>query len=111
MKPTEQELRELKLWIHEHVFGLPPCGDCDPCLGGRSDQCAINPAKDYPTDPAAAMMVLEKCATKLGLTSVEIYHNGICFGVSFKGSPHCYQHESLPHAICKFAQKLWGGGR
>lgn len=23
--------------------GIEPCGDCDPCLGGRPDQCAVSP--------------------------------------------------------------------
>lgn len=25
---------------------LPPCGDCDPCLGGRPDQCALFPKSE-----------------------------------------------------------------
>ena len=25
--------------------GIEPCGDCDPCLGGRPDQCAMLPPK------------------------------------------------------------------
>ena len=29
------------LW--QVVLPLEPCGDCDPCLGGRPDQCAICP--------------------------------------------------------------------
>ena len=28
-----------------------PCGDCDPCLGGRPDQCAINPAPASTPEP------------------------------------------------------------
>jgi hypothetical protein len=27
-----------------------PCNDCDPCLGGRPDQCAISRIKSYTTD-------------------------------------------------------------
>lgn len=26
---------------NERDFGGESCGDCDPCLGGRPDQCAI----------------------------------------------------------------------
>jgi hypothetical protein len=29
----------------------PPCGDCDPCIFGRPDQCAINPQKAPMTGP------------------------------------------------------------
>ena len=29
------------LW--QVVLPLEPCGDCDPCCGGRPDQCAITP--------------------------------------------------------------------
>jgi hypothetical protein len=37
-KDTEEDLDD-----SEHAIVLPePCGDCDPCLGGRPDQCAIN---------------------------------------------------------------------
>ena len=25
-----------------------PCGDCDPCCGGRPDQCAISPNRQTP---------------------------------------------------------------
>jgi hypothetical protein len=34
----------LPLAAAEKVFPPEPCGDCDPCLGGRPDQCAICPS-------------------------------------------------------------------
>lgn len=30
----------------EGVLMSMPCGDCDPCLGGRPDQCALFPTKE-----------------------------------------------------------------
>jgi len=33
------------LW--QVVLPLEPCGDCDPCLGGRPDQCAICPTPNH----------------------------------------------------------------
>jgi len=31
--------------------GDMPCGDCDPCIGGRPDQCALSPSPNNPAQP------------------------------------------------------------
>lgn len=37
--------KTVKAWNREVVVDHNPCGDCDPCLGGRPDQCAIMPLR------------------------------------------------------------------
>lgn len=53
-----------------------PCGDCDPCLGGRPDQCALFPSPNT-TERAAKVIntefadLLTDAAFQLGRLSGE----------------------------------------
>jgi hypothetical protein len=62
--------------------------------------------EEYTTDPAAAMLVLEKCNERLGGTAVCIATLGDNFFV-WTGSLSQTKGETLPLAICLFAQKLF----
>lgn len=119
-----QELIELDAWIAEHVMGWHIFNS------GRGSVCALKnkdlvdeslkiiipkhpfdePSDFSPTtDPAAAMEVLEKCAEKDVFTSIAISRNGDFWEVFLGGHYHQKKGiaETLPLAICKFAQALF----
>lgn len=43
-------VRSVSEWVEEfkdYVGASHGCGDCDPCLAGRPDQCAIDPVPQF----------------------------------------------------------------
>lgn len=121
---TDTEMRELDEWIAEHV--LPEAKDCPMCEGkgfndvekydmveqvdcmfcGTSGEQPFGPT----TDPAAAMMVLEKCVDYVGANQVSICKTVDDFVV---WCPYGFKLDNyaptLPLAICLFAKQLFGG--
>ena len=149
---TEKEMRELNCWIAEHVFGgvwyrfkdLEYLKRSDPDDGAfivigidlkhfksNKDYCPDTgelPHKGfswipkYTTDPAAAMMVLEKCAEKIsgqdyprgqGTYFIRVYQAStvkewcVTRGNDHVGNPPYGQSKTLPLAIANFAKKLF----
>ncbi len=132
-QPTnEQEMRELDAWIYEHVFGERIFGEAEMLFEARSvwetqPQCrsfmmgfdAIDGPNGiqfrqsiprYSTDPAAAMLVLEKLIEnrRIGLESFGWPPTAMLLD-SGNGSTveHLSHGDSLPHAICRFAKSLF----
>jgi hypothetical protein len=118
MNPTsEKELRELDSYIAEHVFGCKP--HAVKIMDGRKHvrteyhcRCETphfkgwNQPYKFTTDPAAAMMVLERCCEKQKLSI------GKCAGNWVVESTHhsIFDFEwdkSLPLAICLLAKQLF----
>ena len=139
---TDKELRELDAWIAEHVMHIPLfkekeggnnywfCPTCqkpipsehvtftehhDERYGGCGVSVHENTYEYSPTtDPAAAMMVLEKCCQKEtdGMDGIEIdYSKDHPLGEwqigSVLNSNLHIESETLPLAICLFAKKLF----
>lgn len=114
-----KELRELDAWIAEHVFGATRALDKGYGSGRSDDKLAhtIRFTKEvgwiscpnYTTDPAAAMMVLEKCCGKIGPGSdVEICLRFGVWNVSeWRANKIEEEAGTLPLAICLFAKKLF----
>lgn len=120
MNMTQQELRELEAWIAENVMKWKRVSglavrilddeffvDSNGCIGRFS--CAWIPT----TDPAAAMMVLEKCCESMAV-NVEIWKAGngewVCrmvVGSGFNSTNQIGVANTLPLAICLFAKKLF----
>lgn len=134
---TEKELRELDAWIAEHVMGLAQeyavmkcgrfyrpksCGYTDSIAeaGRYSKADALReivrgepmkiipfPTPRYTTNPAAAMMVLEKCAQKYTNLEIEFIDGTWTVG-RWRGSNTTEATaETLPLAICLFARELY----
>ena len=121
---TDKELRELDAWIAEHVMGwitechedrvlfFPPDLDTEKKRRKWSYGISIN---RYTTDPAAAMMVLEKCIMYLSdkFGSVDLDHHGkfeiaaMMRGEYAADTENDVDAETLPLAICLFAKKLF----
>lgn len=124
---TPKELRDLDAWIAEYVMGGEWPNKSQLILNGelvfrreRGSLIAIGypkPSFAPTTDPAAAMQVLEKCATSnaVGVQgNVEIYQEpeggkwAVCFNAAYQDK--CVEPvfaETLPLAIALFAQKLF----
>ena len=123
------ELRELDAWIAEHVMGWRRVQSAE---SHRTEEivsrvegdglCSFNePWQPQPggvffqqwryfiptTDPAAAMMVLEKCAKK---QAVNVWYSTVHkqWAAADSGCFHTQYAETLPLAICMFAKKLYG---
>jgi len=125
MTPTE--LRELDAWIAEHLFGLKAnirlLGSTETAIGfttnpyfleGGHEIEAIKQycaAPNYTTDPAAAMMVLERCYEKSPQLSFCTCKSP--YGYKF-WLPNNYSialnAETIPLAICQFAKNLFEKG-
>ncbi len=122
---TEQELSELNAWIAEHVMGWAECkvyelgSTCGieshfVIMGGIVHRWAPVdwPAFEPTTDPAASMLVLEKCLSKLGndqsisLCLIDKGHNIMAVDNSFKIFAEA-DGSNLPLAICLFAKHLF----
>lgn len=107
---TEQEMRELDRWLAENVFHIPKH------LISIKGAFQV-PGKDYlcreidryTTDPAAAMLVMEKCAENVSdairyrVSRPAGVHRLSCFEI-----PEVVAAETLPLAIAKFARQLFG---
>lgn len=98
---NEKEMRELDAWIAEHVMGLSmeeQFGNPDNPIRGT-----ITPP-NYTTNPAAAMLVLEKC-----LTMADELEIRLCYDCEYKvfDWSKAAKAETLPLAICLFAKKLF----
>lgn len=132
MKP-ETELRELDLWISEHVFGFSKIEKESPrrwrvryriepgfegcgCGGFKSPEAAAAylwyQVKHPTTIPAAAMAVLEKCLGKLP-RSIEISFDADSPGAGYfisrtdDDASQAIIADTLPLAIAKFARQLF----
>lgn len=111
---NDKELRELDAWIAEHVMGWVPHCRNSACYVLKAEQhtvmtgtsCKAFVDEFLPTvRPAKAMEVLKKCADKCA--SVEVYKGNHFFEVRHDGM--AASSETLELAICRFAQKLFGG--
>lgn len=117
-----RELRELDAWIAEQVFGwhkFKPhrinnafCTVCRKESGEAVDHynaafvMVSTTLPRYSTDPAAAMLVLEKCAGRVGDTiRYRTLHGG--HGLSCHELPFVVKAATLPLAICIFAKQLF----
>lgn len=103
-------MRELDAWIAEHVFvwqykmtGSDPVEDGE-CWFSESGKfpCEL---PYYTTDPAAAMVVLEKCTQKDSVGIWRVSH--IEFVVKNHRESVRATSETLPLAICLFAKQLF----
>jgi hypothetical protein len=120
---NDKQLRELDAWIAEHVMGYRKATKQELDLHSRRDIWWVSPDSDgenstqmhpylplFTADPAAAMMVLEKCLseTKDAITMAETptiaAHMGR-YTVANEEVVECA--ETLPLAICLFAKKLF----
>jgi len=92
---SEKQLRELDAFIAEHVFGFDMA------------ETSVDDIERYTTDPAAAMMVLEKCCerTEDGRVIVRMGGNK-WIATGSNTSIYCVA-ETLPLAICLFAKELF----
>jgi hypothetical protein len=145
MNQTDKELRELGDWIAINIFNYIPCkgdywnsavnpgkfnckpedADCwayehnggNPCGKDGKTYCSTESYDWNPTtDPAAAMMVLEKCVEKLGKDAYELV---VGLHVYQADAPPLWMvcssgrrgfqtlAETLPLAICRFAKRLF----
>lgn len=126
---TNEEMRELDAWIAEHVFGLELVQEKDltPFTGLKERQFFVfqngvyqygSPyykKLGYTTDPADAMLVLEKCAEKCGAMTnpctIEIQHEPdfeeVPWAVSHDRTLMAGEAKTLPIAIAKFAKALF----
>lgn len=116
---NDTELRELDAWIAEHVMGWTIFKTTDDWHKAGSptsrtiqvlDQTPHFDIPKYTTDPAAAMMVLEKCGSE---NTIAIYFG--TDGVWHVEHENIYEDrvdfqakaETLPLAICLFAKQLF----
>lgn len=122
----EKETSELDVWIAEHVMGWKKCKlgqiEAEGQFAAQGSEIFIHDRGNYvktfhpATDPAAAMMVLEKCAEKVEQNQgVSIVALPACFQVSratsvdYEPDDYSLHSESptLPLAICLFAKELF----
>ena len=115
---TEQEMRELDCWIAENVMGFEhEFGTCqakteNPCYwrDAISNKSIAKVAYKPTTDPAAAMLVLEKCLQET--EHAECIYAGYMHGGGFLVGHEQLKIEggapTLPLAICLFARQLFG---
>jgi len=113
---TNTELRELDAWIAERVMGWSfqtfPSGPCpdvkhwysvSPCPNDAGSSFYVGLCPYYTTDPAASMLVLERCIER-GRIGSEIAKNGF---IIWKDELECYKYvteaPTLPLAVCLFA--------
>lgn len=115
---TDKELRELDAWIAEHVMGWTVMSEtlCDPKPevkhGRQTGDVDINPVAplpNYTIDPAAAMMVLEKCCSRTALPIlVGVSAGGFyCTTQSMDRIKSWVFSDTLPLAIALFAKQLF----
>lgn len=117
---TKEELIDISYWVATNMFGKHafephPINNalCEVCNLECRNEIHIWP--HYARDPAAAMLVLEKCISSVGWSRI------ISFGSTADGSyfiNHCDSEpeseaffgpeaDTLPLAICLFARKLF----
>lgn len=104
---TDKEMRELDAWIAEKVMGykMHPSSE-DHWI--RPDSNRIDSFRPT-TDPAAALMVLERCAEKVGqvkLTHPKHTISGM-WHITDMDSDIFAGHENRDVAIALFARKVW----
>ena len=114
MTPTEKELRELDAWIYKHVMKFLNSDFRDE---NSNELWNHHKAFSPTTDPAAAMLVLERCVEKNDLYDAIVvsFNNNQWIVSSFCNEANEIKEqegvaETLPLAICLFAKKLFGGG-
>ena len=120
------ELRELEVWIGEHIFGgkitRTPHLATDVYMQTESDRRLMMspyPVPRYTEDKAAAMEVLEKCvetvtSERLGLDGVVVFspHEQVMPEWTVRTRDESrgaviVEGKTLPLAICLFAKKLY----
>jgi hypothetical protein len=118
---TDKELRLYDTWITEHVMGcrlVDMLRDLKDFTFLKSDDSGIllllpRSKKLIPfsptTEPAAAMMVLEKCAEKHGTQINILKQDGkwVVWQQGFSSYKEDYAAETLPTAIVRFAKQLF----
>ena len=116
---NEKELRELDSWIAESIMGckkvwiLRDLKDFTFIESKDSGVLLLLPSSKNilpfkpTTDPAAAMMVLEKCCEQEKGTSIAIHKRGEWAVCSVGRTPNMSHAKTLPLAICLFAKKLF----
>ena len=57
------------------VLGVDACGDCDPCIGGRPDQCAVSPYPNWLASLDACFVDIVTAMRKHGFC-LELYQRG-----------------------------------
>jgi hypothetical protein len=126
-----KELRELDRWIMQHVMGWVPetrklyGGEVNVkgfgknthlSLGDPYRQFTLDPPAAYSTDPAAALLVLAKCAEKCVVTvefgaTAENKMQWMVARLEMEDNDRlevdCKCAATLPEAICKFARQLF----
>jgi len=116
---TTTELRELDALISEKLMGATLALDPGFGTGDGDERHTVRFSKEqgwiacpeYTTDPALAMMVLEKCLRKRGQEiSIETTHLGepVTGGEFHVATAYDFATaETLPLAICLFAKELF----
>ena len=92
---SEKQLRELDAFIAEHVFGFDMA------------ETSVDDIERYTTDPAAAMLVLEKCCDKLEGFEITVWRGEKWHCGLRKGNTVHQKADTLPLAICLFAKELF----
>ncbi len=109
---TTQERDELRDWIHVNVFGWTPCKEAAypqrKAFEKDGEIMIHGDHPDYPTDPAAALLVLEKCLTRF-TGSIQIWDSSVSVVKTYKVGALDFDvtAETLPLALCQFAKKLY----
>lgn len=128
-KLSEKQLRELDVWIAEHVMGFKSTKTPDDAFdsnerlsfsGSASRRFMVSTTYQYngkgkwwhqwhyyepTTDPAAALEVLKKCYQTLSICSCKT-PNGFKFWFPSEYNS-AIESEALELAICLFAKKLF----
>ena len=104
---STQELRELDAWIEINLFGRVDVKVEGSTFGEISWDSDKMPVRQFSTDPAAAMQVLEKCCEKLD--APDKYNPGVSPIVKSVGRFWVGNQngQTLPLAICLFAKQLF----
>ena len=122
MNHDEKELRDLDLWIAEHVMAYTrghPGGCAKEYWQPPPYKFGVIPVEKVPkftTNPADAMAVLEKCAEKCTVT-IECAKNAsgdwqaMVSRLNQEGrktvEDFCKVADTLPLAICLFSKKIF----
>ena len=118
---TIEQMRELDAWIAEHVMGWSRSphvlqdgqigfyqfshGGIEVRVASGERLFSFSPT----TDPAAAMLVLEKCYERVGLidmSRVKVAPFNFCIGATYSTGLEA-EAETLPLTICLFAKQLF----
>jgi len=114
---TTKQMRELDEWIHINIFewtlGRELKYPNRPAYFLNGVQMLACDAPRYSAHPAAAMLVLKKCAEKIGQDgAIEVSYHKWNFSVrsALVDSGFYYIEKSLELATCQFARQLFEKG-